>query len=92
MFNTRNGEEDQEVYYVDGFCGVVSNCTEVPGIYGLFSIISHDYIISGLKFLSALEDPKTEIKGDIPFLWPGLFPEASQGCGSRAICPFCETG
>lgn len=60
------------------------NCTEVLGIYGLFSIISNDYIIGRLKCLLALENPKTEIKGKIPFLWPGL--------GKLAICPFCKTG
>lgn len=62
----------------------LSNCSEVPGIYGLFSIISNDYIIVRLKCLLALEDSKTEIKGKIPFLWPGL--------GKSAICPFCKAG
>ncbi|MGE9574748.1 hypothetical protein ACQP3C_27280, partial [Escherichia coli] len=82
---------------MDGLCEVVSvpeqlhRGSSIYDIYGFFSIISNGFIIGGLTCLSTLEDPKTEIKEEIPFLWPGLFPEAGKECGRRAICPFCKT-
>lgn len=87
--------QDQEVYSVDGLCGVASATEHLQKAFrcvGPSSVISSDYVVGGLIFLSALGDPETEIKGEIPFLWPGTFPEADKECPRHDISPFCKTG
>lgn len=72
---------DQEVYYVDGLCGVASATGQTARgfpVRGLPSIIPSDGAVGGLIFPSALGDPETEIKGEIPFLWSDMFPEADK--------------